>query len=193
MQFKNPEILYFLFFLIIPIIVHLFQLRRFKKQYFSNVAFLRELSVQTRKSSRIKKWLLLATRLLLLAAAIIAFSQPYFPENDKFAASRELYVILDNSFSMQAKGSKGELLRRAVEDILEHAPQNRQLSVLTNSESYWDTEVKSIQRELQRLDYSAMDFQLESQLATINARNPAAPKDIVIITDGASYRRPRRQ
>ena len=54
MQFKHPEILYFLFLLIIPILVHLFQLRRFKKEYFTNVRFLKELSIQTRKSSKIK-------------------------------------------------------------------------------------------------------------------------------------------
>src|SRR5690606_32096129 len=122
MHFRHPEILFFLFLLIIPILVHLFQLRRFKKQYFTNVRFLRALSIQTRKSSKIKKWLLLASRFLLLAAVIIAFAQPYFPAKDAKGESNELFVILDNSFSMQAKGQKGELLRRAVEDLLEHAP-----------------------------------------------------------------------
>ena len=33
MQFKHPELLYFLFLLVIPILVHLFQLRKFKKEY----------------------------------------------------------------------------------------------------------------------------------------------------------------
>ena len=82
MQFKNPEILYFLFLLILPILVHLFQLRRFKKQEFTNVKLLKELEIQTRKSSTIKKWLLLATRLLLLAALIFAFAQPFFKAKD---------------------------------------------------------------------------------------------------------------
>ena len=82
MQFKHPEILYFLFLLIIPIIVHLFQLRRFKKEYFTNVRFLKEISIQTRKSSKIKKWLLLTTRLLLLALLILAFAQPFFKGKD---------------------------------------------------------------------------------------------------------------
>jgi hypothetical protein len=53
MQFKHPEILYFLFLLIVPLLVHLFQFRRFK-EYFTNVRFLAALSVQTRKSSKIK-------------------------------------------------------------------------------------------------------------------------------------------
>jgi hypothetical protein len=78
MNFKHPEFLYFLFLLVIPILVHLFQLRRFKKEYFTNVQFLKELSIQTRKSSTIKKWLLLLTRLLLLIFLILAFAQPFF-------------------------------------------------------------------------------------------------------------------
>jgi hypothetical protein len=49
MQFKHPEILYFLFLLIVPLLVHLFQFRRFK-EYFTNVRFLAALSVQTRKA-----------------------------------------------------------------------------------------------------------------------------------------------
>ena len=90
MQFKHPEILYFLFVLVIPILVHLFQLRRFKKEYFTNVQFLKELSIQTRKSSKIKKWLLLITRLLLLTALIIAFSQPFFKAKDSKNISNEM-------------------------------------------------------------------------------------------------------
>jgi len=82
MQFKHPEILYFLFLLVLPILVHLFQLRRFKKEYFTNVKLLKELQIQTRKSSKIKKWLLLATRLLLLACLILAFAQPFFDAKD---------------------------------------------------------------------------------------------------------------
>ena len=39
MQFKNPDILYFLVLLIIPILVHLFQLQKFTKVSFTNVAF----------------------------------------------------------------------------------------------------------------------------------------------------------
>ena len=107
MQFKHPEILYFLFLLVIPILVHLFQLRRFQKEYFTNVRFLKELNMQTRKSSKIKKWLLLCTRLLLLACLIIAFAQPFFKANDSNNKGNEMVILLDNSFSMQAKGSKG--------------------------------------------------------------------------------------
>lgn len=183
MQFKHPEILYFLFLLVIPILVHLFQLRRFKKEYFTNVRFLKELSIQTRKSSKIKKWLLLATRILLLTCIIIAFAQPFFKAKDSKNSSNEMYIILDNSFSMQAKGQKGELLKRAVQELLENTPENQTFSLITNSETFWNTDIKSVRTELQNLKYSALPFQLESAMAKIKSRKSAFNKDIVVITD----------
>jgi len=183
MQFKHPEIFYFLFLLVIPILVHLFQLRRFKKEYFTNVRFLTALSIQTRKSSKIKKWLLLATRLLLLTFIIIAFAQPFFKAKDSKNNSNEMYIILDNSFSMQAKGQKGELLKRAVQELLENTPNNQTFSLITNSETFWNTDIKFIQSELQNLKYSALPFQLESAMAKIKSRKSAFNKDVIVITD----------
>ncbi len=184
MQFKHPEVLYFLFLLVIPILVHLFQLRRFKKEYFTNVQFLKELSVQTRKSSTIKKWLLLLTRLLLLTFLILAFAQPFFSAKDSKKNTNEMYIILDNSYSMQAKGKKGELLKRAVQDLLEHTPEAQNFSLITNSENYWNTDIKAIQKDLQDLKYSASAFRLDNLIAKVNARKSAFNKDIIVITDG---------
>lgn len=186
MQFKHPEILYFLFLLVIPILVHLFQLRRFKKEYFTNVKFLKELSVQTRKSSKLKKWLLLTTRLLLLTALIIAFAQPFFKAKDSKGVTNELYVVLDNSFSMQAKGKQGELLKRAVQELLEKTPENTTFSLLTNDNVYWNTDIKSVQKELMNLAYSATSFQLDQQLTKIKSRKTPFNKDVVVITDAVN-------
>ncbi|OXA86360.1 vWA domain-containing protein [Flavobacterium hercynium] len=183
MHFKQPEILYFLFLLIVPILVHLFQLRRFKTSYFTNVRFLKELSIQTRKSSKIKKRLLLAIRLLLLACVILAFAQPFFEAKDKKNASNEMYIVLDNSFSMQAKGKKGELLKRAVQELLENTPENAQFSLLTNTENYWNTDIKSSKNALQNLNYSATPFELSAIMAKIKAHKSAHKKDIIIISD----------
>lgn len=183
MQFKHPEILYFLFLLVIPILVHLFQLRRFKKEYFTNVHFLKELAIQTRKSSRLKKWLLLLTRLFLLACLIIAFAQPFFQAKDSKGITNEMFIVLDNSFSMQAKGKQGELMKRAVQELLENVPENQSFSLITNSETFWNTDIKSIQRELQNLKYSASPFVLDNLMAKIKSRKSPYNKDIVIITD----------
>lgn len=183
MQFKHPEILYFLFLLVIPILVHLFQLRKFKKEFFTNVKLLKALSIQTRKSSKIKKWLLLATRLLLLTFLIFAFAQPYFKAKDSENKNKELFIVIDNSHSMQSKGQKGELLKRAIQDVLEFAPQNTNVSVVTNEESYWNTTINDIENELQNIKYSAIPFSLEAALTKIKSRKTFVNKDIVVITD----------
>lgn len=186
MHFKNPEILYFLFLLVVPILIHLFQLRKFKNEYFTNVRFLKELSIQTRKSAKLKKYLLLASRLLLLLFLIVAFAQPYFKNSNSKSAANELYIVLDNSFSMQAVGKNGELLKRAIEDLLENTPENIQFSLLTCSDNYWNTDIKSIQKELQNLNYSANEFNIGEILLKINNHKSALAKDILVLTDGIS-------
>lgn len=183
MQFKHPEILYFLFLLLIPILVHLFQLRRFKKEYFTNVQFLKELSLQTRKSSQIKKWLLLATRLLILTALIFAFAQPFFAAKDEKAITNETYIVVDNSFSMQAQGQNGPLLKRVLEDLQQHIPENQNFSLLTSSENYWNTDIKSIQKEVQNLNYSSSEFSLNQVLSQIKSKKSPFQKDVIIISD----------
>jgi hypothetical protein len=183
MHFKHPEILYFLFLLVVPILVHLFQLRRFKKEYFTNVRLLSALSIQTRKSSKIKKMLLLATRLLIISCLVLAFAQPFFNSKENKNSTNEMYLVLDNSFSMQAKGQKGELLKRAVQELLENLPENASFSLLTNSENYWNTNAKAIRNSLQNLKYSAIPFQLDNIMAKIKSHKSTLKKDIVIITD----------
>ncbi|NNG09286.1 MAG: hypothetical protein HKM92_03885, partial [Arenibacter sp.] len=76
MLFKHPELLWAFFLLLIPILIHLFQLRRFKKTPFTNVKILKKVVAESRRSNTLKKWLLLFTRLLLLSALIVAFTQP---------------------------------------------------------------------------------------------------------------------
>jgi len=183
MQFKHPEILYFLFLLVVPILVHLFQLRRFKKEYFTNVRFLKALTIQSRKSSEIKKWLLLATRLLLLTALILAFAQPFFASKEQSRAQKDIYIVLDNSYSMQAKGKKGSHMQRAIQELLESTPEKLQFSLLTNTEAFWNTDIQSIQKELQNLQYSASPFELDPILNQIKAHPSPYKKEIIVITD----------
>ena len=164
MQFKHPELLYALFLLVIPIIVHLFQLRKFQKEEFTNVEFLKKVTIQTRKSSQLKKWLTLLTRLLLLAAIIIAFAQPYTSKAENFSAKNQTVIYLDNSFSMQAKGPSGELLKRAVQDIMNTVDEDEEISILTNNETYKNTTIKAIKNDLLQLGYSPNQLTYNSAL-----------------------------
>ncbi|MCB0819631.1 MAG: BatA domain-containing protein, partial [Bacteroidetes bacterium] len=71
MKFANPQFLWALFSLIIPILIHLFHFRRFKIVYFTNVRFLRELRKETQSRSRIRKLLILIARCLALSALVL--------------------------------------------------------------------------------------------------------------------------
>ncbi|EGV45073.1 hypothetical protein BZARG_265 [Bizionia argentinensis JUB59] len=165
MQFKHPEILYALFLLLIPIIVHLFQLRKFQKESFTNVAFLKKVTLQTRKSSQIKKWLILLTRMLLLACLIIAFAQPFTSKSNTFNTTPETVIYLDNSFSMQAKGDQGELLKRAAQELVESLNPDDQISLVTNTAVYKNTTLKSIQNDLLQLDYAPNQLPYDAALS----------------------------
>ncbi len=186
MQFKHPELLYALFLLLIPIIVHLFQLRRFKNVAFTNVAFLKNVVIQTRKSSQIKKWLTLLIRLLLLACIILAFAQPYFSKNKTLNKKTETVIYIDNSFSMQAKGPKGALLKRAIQDVINNIPENEELSIITNTNVYKNTTINGIKNELLQLEYAPKQLSYNAALLkskTFFSKAPNSIKNLIFISD----------
>ncbi len=124
MEFVNPGFLFGLLAISVPVIIHLFNFRRFKKIYFSNVSFLRELKLQTQKQSRLKHLLILFLRILAIISIVLAFAQPYFPVSQQMIRTEDKNVVsiyLDNSFSMQAISEKGTLIDEAREKALEIA------------------------------------------------------------------------
>ncbi|NER13814.1 hypothetical protein GWK08_10210 [Leptobacterium flavescens] len=186
MQFKHPEILWALLLLIIPILIHLFQLRRFQKVPFTNVQFLKEVTIQTRKSSQLKKWLVLCSRLLLFAAAVLAFAQPYFANRNITTTSRETVIYLDNSFSMQMKGEKGPLLERAVQELLSNIPDEEEITLFTNDNSFPKGSIKAIRNELLQLPYSPEQLDINEILLKGRnsfSRDGNSLKNLLVISD----------
>ncbi|MBZ9629829.1 BatA domain-containing protein [Salegentibacter sp. LM13S] len=185
MEFKQPELLYALFLLIIPLAVHLFQLRRFQKEDFTNVKFLKKVIRQTRKSSRLKKWLVLATRMLMLTVLIFAFAQPYFPAENPEAASSDKVIFLDNSYSMQATGQNGELLAAAIQDLIKNLPENEEISLFTHNDDFFNLPAEELTTELQNLDFA----ETSSDFNTLNLRTEqllktsTRDKDVILISD----------
>jgi len=115
MNFLYPTFLLALFAIAIPIIIHLFNFRRFKKILFTNVRFLKEVKQQTRAKSQLKHLLVLASRILAISFLVLAFAQPYIPveENQKMVKENVISIYIDNSFSMDAVNSEGRLLEQA--------------------------------------------------------------------------------
>lgn len=185
MQFKHPELLWALLLLLIPIIIHLFQLRRFKKTPFTNVAMLQKVVAESRKSSTLKKWLLLLTRLALLSCLIIAFAQPFFA-NKNALKEKETVIYLDNSFSMQVKQDGLTLMEKAVQDMLQAIPKDKRFTLFTNTKTYSNTTIAAIQNELLAMDFT--DGQLSFDEILFRANNyfdndGASLKNLVLISD----------
>lgn len=182
MQFKHPEILYFLGLLIIPILVHLFQLQRFVKVPFTNVAFLQKLVLQTRKSSQIKKWLILSTRLVLLSALIFAFAQPYF-SNHAINKKEKLFIYLDNSLSTNTNGEKGNLLQVASQEIIENLSKNANYSLLTNNNFYRNKTASELKKILLKVSNTSKAISIKDILLKISTENKtenSLSKNIII-------------
>lgn len=168
MQFKHPEILFALLLLIIPIIVHLFQLQRFTKVPFTNVAFLKRIVKENRKSSQLKKYLVLLSRLCALAFLIMAFAQPYF-SNTLATANYHTVIYLDNSLSMQTKSLKGELLKSAAQEIIDFSQTKKNnITVFTNNKTL---NTNNLKNELIGIDYSSKTLNFETALLQLNSFN----------------------
>ncbi|HMR43647.1 MAG TPA: BatA domain-containing protein, partial [Saprospiraceae bacterium] len=89
MQFLYPAFLFALAALALPIIIHLFYFRRFKKVYFTNVRFLKEIKEETSNRQKLRNLLVLAMRLLALAFLVFAFAQPFIPQDQDVAKGKK--------------------------------------------------------------------------------------------------------
>jgi hypothetical protein len=137
MSFIYPFFLFALLAVAIPVIIHLFNFKRYKTLYFSNVQLLKLIKQESRKKSQLKQLLILTSRILALASLVLAFSRPYIPLADRtsHAASQIVNVYIDNTFSMKSEGEKGQLLEQARLKAIEIAnsyPVGAQFRVLTS-------------------------------------------------------------
>lgn len=137
MEFLYPSFFYGLFAVAIPIIIHLFNFRRFKRIDFTNVKFLEQVKQQTKKQSQIKHLLVLLTRILAITALVTAFARPYIPlENNRVLKGKKMVsVFIDNSFSMEAVSEKGMLFEASqniARDIIQGYKPVNDFHVLNN-------------------------------------------------------------
>ncbi len=137
MSFLNPWFLLALSAISIPIIIHLFHFRRFRKVYFSNIRFLEQLTDETQKQARLRHLLVLISRILAIIFLVMAFARPYIPVDDSLMASEgnRVSIFVDNSFSMEAGSPYGTLMdhaRESAREIIETFEPTDRFQLLTN-------------------------------------------------------------
>jgi hypothetical protein len=115
MKFLYPAFLLALFTIIIPILIHLFSFRRFTTVYFSNVNYLKSIKKESKKKTRLKHLLMLLARILTITFLVFAFAQPFIPADNHQAVNDNqiVTIYIDNSYSMNAISTRGQLLEQA--------------------------------------------------------------------------------
>ncbi|MCB0689337.1 MAG: BatA domain-containing protein [Saprospiraceae bacterium] len=114
MQFLYPLFLAALATLVIPVIIHLFYFRRYKKVLFTNVRFLKEIKEESSVRSRLKNLLTLLFRLLAVLFLVLGFAQPFIKKDDNVRKGQKLVsIFVDNSYSMASLSQDAPLLEEA--------------------------------------------------------------------------------
>ena len=97
MNFKYPFFLYLLLAIIIPLIIHLINLRKHKKILFSNVKLLKSIKYKKSSYKRIKDVFLMLARIATIIFLVFAFSQPFKKNKNKNSYNNNntiIYTIL---------------------------------------------------------------------------------------------------
>jgi hypothetical protein len=186
-QFTFPIFLVAGLSLLIPLLIHLFNLRRYKTVFFPHTRFLKNLQLHSRKQSQVRyKWLMI-TRMLFLAFLIFAFAQPFFSAKNNTAGSNTLTALyIDNSPSMSLRNGQRNLLDIAKENAL-HLLQygNGKFLVLSNDKPYNYLPVSRAQAEqaIQAINPSSVSKTSSQVLSELQSMSQGEKTDLYYLSD----------
>lgn len=147
MQFFYPIFLFTGLTLLIPILIHLFNLRRYKTVFFPHTRLLKNLQLHSQKQAQVKYKLLLALRLLFLICLILAFAQPFWANNNNLNQGQAINVFyIDNSQSMSLRNGQKSLFESAKENAIKLvAASSGKFLLLSNDAPYSYQPVNKLQ------------------------------------------------
>ncbi len=137
MHFQQPNMLWGLLLLAIPLLIHLFQFHRTKTIYFPGVFRLTQRLQQARQQKRLQHWLVLVSRMLGIACMVFAFAMPSC--NDQQAGNKgysHVVLLMDNGFSLSVESSEGQMLEQAKSQayaILRDLPPETQVKFISQT------------------------------------------------------------
>ncbi len=194
MHFYHPNFLYGLLALAIPIIIHLFNFKRFEKVYFANLNFLKEIQQQSKHHSQLLHLIILFLRMLFIALLVFAFAGPYISKKQNTKTITEdayINVFLDNSFSMQARASEGSIFdegRKIARQIALSHKATDHYRLLTNDKSSFSRNFVNRDIFIEQLDKlqinkSSLLFSQIPQRIYDNSIKESLNQDLYIISD----------
>jgi len=195
MKFAEPSFLVALALILIPILIHFLQFKRYKTVYFSQVSFLKTLLNESKKKNNLKQLVILLTRILAIVTLVLAFAQPYLPldPDSRYSARNLVGIYVDNSFSMNSQSEKGTLLEdaklRAIELARDFAPGTR-FVLLTNEaqlETFTTLNEEQIVAAISQISSTARSLNLQQIESVFKQRfekiESNASADIYLISD----------
>ncbi|MDD3557935.1 MAG: BatA domain-containing protein [Melioribacteraceae bacterium] len=197
MIFLNPTVLFGLLAASIPVLIHLLNLRKLKKIEFSTLAFLKELQKTKIRRIKLKQWILLALRILLILLLVSAFARPTIESvtlgGASSAAKTSSVIILDNSFSMSKitdKGSYFNIAKATAKRLIHNLNSGDNISVLATADGRQDligyANPEHIKSLVDNIEISDRTFSAEEALlraVTILNESKDFNKEIYFLSD----------
>ena len=174
MIYQNPQLLYALFAIAIPILIHLFNFRRHKTIYFSSIRFLKEIKKENKKKSELKNILILLSRILAISFLVIAFAKPYMPVNTN-EVSNNIFLYIDNSQSMDIDFGEGNLLNSAKNKAIEisqaYTSESNFYLITNDFESKYTSSYTAdvIKLQIEKIKYSSRQRSINDIISRVNS------------------------
>lgn len=197
LSFLHPLYLYGLVAISLPLLIHLLNRRRLKRLRFPAVRFVLLSQRRIARTYRLRHWILLALRTFAIFLLVLLLAHPIIQTGAGLFAGGgtvNLTVIVDNSLSMQwsREGEGFKEAKEAVRLLLSSLKGGDRAAVVTTNP--WEQgrprlrgEREALLRELEQTKIAAgtADFSLALNRAYELLREPAAQKEIWLITDMA--------
>ena len=155
MQFIYPIGFLALVSILLPIIIHLWKVKKGKTLKIGSIAFLGESSNRSSKSFKITDWLLLAIRCLLLILIAFLLAQPFI--NQKIVAQNDKGWVLVNQNNLNEVYQQEQ---KTIDSLLEAGFELHNFNLGFKALSLSDT----VQRDLSNLSNQALLKQLNTIL-----------------------------
>jgi hypothetical protein len=91
----------------LPVLIHLLFRQKTRIVPIGSVRFLHQVVREHRRRRRVRQWILLALRMLVVLLLALLFARPYWDESYRRGLETEIVLLIDRSASMGAKNASG--------------------------------------------------------------------------------------
>lgn len=171
----------------IPVLIHLLSRRQVREVELGTMRFLQEIIQDGSQRRKIRRWLLLLTRMAAIALLVLLFARPYLREAVRRDGNRVRVILIDRSASMAMPNQGGRLIDDAVTAAIDAAGELGSDAII--QWAWFDRQIEPFEAVGRRVsaprglvgdtDYASALMWARDRIATM----PDAIADVVLITD----------